>query len=700
MEDKKSLMKEKIELLNRAAKAYYQDAEEIMSNFEYDRLYDELAALEAETGVILSGSPTQNVGYEVLSELPKERHAERMLSLDKTKDRESLAAWLGSQKGLLSWKLDGLTVVLTYEEGKLAKALTRGNGDVGEVITANARAFSNLPLTIPYKQRLVLRGEAVISYSDFEKINAAIGDAEAKYKNPRNLCSGSVRQLNSRITAERNVGFYAFSLVEAGKSEDVPDGDLQEAKELQPDGAQREGSPIPKGPAQNFANSRENQMLWLKNQGFDIVEYKAVTQETAAETVAYFEQAVETNDLPSDGLVLTLDDIAYSKSLGATAKFPRDSIAFKWKDQTAETTLKEIEWSASRTGLINPVAIFEPVELEGTTVSRASVHNISVMRELQLGIGDTITVYKANMIIPQIAENLTKSDGIQIPAYCPVCSHETVINNENGVETLYCTNESCLAKQVKRFALFVSRDAMNIDGLSEATIEKFIAKGLIREPADLFKIAAHRDTIVSMEGFGRKSFENLTASVEKARDTTPERLLYSLGISGIGVANAKVIMKACGRNFAKAAALTKDELVEIDGIGEVMAESYVSFFDDAKKKAEVEDILAEIRLDETAEETEDFLNGKTFVITGSLNHYENRNALKAAVESAGGKVSGSVSAKTSYLINNDLQSSSGKNKKAKELHIPIIDEETIMKWLKSGEEPVLETDTADKAAGH
>mgnify|MGYP003372286334 FL=1 len=686
MEDKKSLMKEKIELLNRAAKAYYQDAEEIMSNFEYDRLYDELAALEAETGVILSGSPTQNVGYEVLSELPKERHAERMLSLDKTKDRESLAAWLGSQKGLLSWKLDGLTVVLTYEEGKLAKALTRGNGDVGEVITANARAFSNLPLTIPYKQRLVLRGEAVISYSDFEKINAAIGDAEAKYKNPRNLCSGSVRQLNSRITAE------------AGKSEDVPDGDLQEAKELQPDGAQREGSPIPKGPAQNFANSRENQMLWLKNQGFDIVEYKAVTRETAAEAVAYFEQAVETNDLPSDGLVLTLDDIAYSKSLGTTAKFPRDSIAFKWKDQTAETTVKEIEWSASRTGLINPVAIFEPVELEGTTVSRASVHNISVMRELQLGIGDTITVYKANMIIPQIAENLTKSDGIQIPAYCPVCSHETVINNENGVETLYCTNESCLAKQVKRFALFVSRDAMNIDGLSEATIEKFIAKGLIREPADLFKIAAHRDTIVSMEGFGRKSFENLTASVEKARDTTPERLLYSLGISGIGVANAKVIMKACGRKFAKAAALTKDELVEIDGIGEIMAESYVSFFNDSKKKDEIEDILAEIRLDETAEETEDFLNGKTFVITGSLNHYENRNALKAAVESAGGKVSGSVSAKTSYLINNDLQSSSGKNKKAKELHIPIIDEETIMKWLESGEEPGLETDTADKSA--
>lgn len=665
MEDKKSLMREKIELLNRAAKAYYQDAEEIMSNFEYDRLYDELAAMEAETGVILSGSPTQKVGYEVLSELPKERHRERMLSLDKTKDREALAAWLGQQKGLLSWKLDGLTVVLTYEEGRLVKALTRGNGDVGEVITANARVFSNLPLVIPYKGRLVLRGEAVISYSDFEKINASIGEAEVKYKNPRNLCSGSVRQLNSRITAERNVSFYAFSLVETGMNENAAE--------------------------QEFENSRENQMLWLKSQGFDIVEYQTVTKETAAEAVESFEKAVESNDLPSDGLVLTLDDIAYSRSLGATAKFPRDSIAFKWEDQTAETTLKEIEWSASRTGLINPVAVFDPVELEGTTVSRASVHNISVMRELHLGIGDTITVYKANMIIPQIAENLTKSDRIQIPSHCPVCGHDTSVHNENSVETLYCTNEYCLARQIKRFTLFVSRDAMNIEGLSEATVEKFIGKGLIKEPADLFKIAEHREAIVSMEGFGQKSFENLAASVEKARDTTPERLLYSLGIPGIGVANAKVIMKACGQSFAKAAALTGEELVEIDGIGEVMAESYVSYFNDPVKKAEIEDILTQVRLDETVEETESFLSGNTFVITGSLNHYENRNALKAAVEHAGGKVSGSVSAKTSYLINNDLQSTSGKNKKAKELNIPIIDEETIRNWLESGIKPAVRT---------
>ncbi|MCI9475280.1 MAG: NAD-dependent DNA ligase LigA [Emergencia sp.] len=652
MEDKKSLMKEKIEILNRASKAYYQDAEEMMSNFEYDKLYDELAALEAETGMILAGSPTQNVGYEVLSDLPKERHPERMLSLDKTKDRQALAEWLAGQKGLLSWKLDGLTIVLTYEEGKLVKALTRGNGDVGEVITNNARVFANVPVEIPHKGRLVLRGEAVIKYSDFEKINASIGDADAKYKNPRNLCSGSVRQLNNRITAERNVNFFAFSLVEAA--------------------------------GVDFAGSRQKQMMWLCDQGFDVVEYRMVDAENVVDAVGYFEAAVADNDLPSDGLVLSLDDIDYSRSLGTTAKFPRDSIAFKWQDQVAETTLKEIEWSASRTGLINPVAIFEPVELEGTTVSRASVHNISVMRDLKLGLGDTITVYKANMIIPQIAENLTGSNAIEVPESCPVCGEKTTVKNDNGVETLYCTNEACLAKQIKRFTLFVSRDAMNIDGLSEATIEKLIAKGLIRELADLFALEQYREQITAMEGFGEKSFENLASSIEKAKDTTPERLLYSLGIPGIGVANAKVIVKACGRKWDKAVALTREELIEIDGIGEIMADAYVSYFDDDTKRKEAEDVRAMVRLDETEEETADFLEGKTFVITGSLQHYENRDALKAEIQRAGGKVAGSVSAKTAYLINNDLQSTSGKNKKAKELGIPIIDEETIKTWIETG----------------
>lgn len=653
MEDKKSLMKEKIEILDRAARAYYQNAEEIMSNFEYDRIYDELAALEKETGIILAGSPTQKVGYEVLSNLPKEHHPERMLSLDKTKDRQALAEWLGNQKGLLSWKLDGLTIVLTYEGGCLKKALTRGNGDEGEVITNNSKVFVNVPLEIPFKGKLTLRGEAVIRYSDFEKINASIGEADAKYKNPRNLCSGSVRQLNNRITAERNVHFFAFSLVEAeGKS---------------------------------FENSRENQMIWLGTQGFDTVEYRVVTAATVVSAVEDFERTIEKNDLPSDGLVLTLDDIAYSRSLGTTSKFPRDSIAFKWADQQAETTLQEIEWSASRTGLINPVAVFEPVELEGTTVSRASVHNISVMRDLKLGIGDRITVYKANMIIPQIAQNLTGSNNIKVPEICPVCGHHTQVKNDNGVETLYCINPDCLAKQIKRLALFVSRDAMNIDGLSEATIEKLVEKGLIHRLADLFKLEQHREEITSMEGFGEKSFDNLIASVEKAKNTTPERLLYSLGIPGIGAANAKVIIRACGRKWDKAVSLTKEQLTEIDGIGEIMAEAYVSYFGDGERRGEAQEVRSLVQLDENPEETADFLTGLTFVITGSLNHYANRDALKSEIEKAGGKVAGSVSKKTAYLINNDLQSASGKNKKAKELGVPIINEETIKNWLEAGE---------------
>ncbi len=653
MEDKRKLIEEKTALLNRAAKAYYQDSEEIMSNYEYDKLYDELVRLEEETGIVMAGSPTQKVGYEILSELPKEQHQRPMLSLDKTKSREELRDWLGGQKGLLSWKLDGLTIVLTYEEGKLSKALTRGNGQVGEVITANARTFANIPVVIPYKGRLVLRGEAVIKYSDFRRINETIPEADGKYKNPRNLCSGSVRQLNSRITAQRSVHFFAFGLVEAANVD--------------------------------FSNSREEQMQWLSGQGFSTVEYRAVTAENILSAVDDFENAVSDNDIPSDGLVLTFDDIAYSQSLGATSKFPRDSIAFKWQDQTAETVLRQIEWSASRTGLINPVAIFDPVQLEGTTVSRASVHNISVMRELKLGIGDRITVYKANMIIPQIAENLTCSNSVSVPDRCPVCRGTAEIKDENGVQTLYCINPNCLAKQIKSFTLFVSRDAMNIDGLSEATIEKLIGKGLIREPADLFKVENYRKEITEMDGFGEKSFENLKASVEKARDTTPERLLYSLGIPGIGAANARLIARACGRKWEKMMSLTRDQLLEIDGIGDVMADAYVSYFSDPKKRKTADDVVSMVRLDEETEETENFLQGITFVITGSLQSFPNRGALKEAIERAGGKVSGSVSAKTGYLINNDLASASGKNKKARELGIPIIDEETIVRWLETGE---------------
>lgn len=653
MKDRKQEIREKIDILNRAAKAYYQDGIEIMPNIEYDRLYDELRELERETGIVFANSPTRNVGYEVLSELPRERHPSRMLSLDKTKSRQELVEWLGDQQGLLSWKLDGLTIVLTYENGELVKALTRGNGEIGEVITGNARVFANVPVNVPYRGRLVLRGEAIITYSEFRRINSQIGDADAKYKNPRNLCSGSVRQLDPAVTRSRNVRFIAFSLVEA---ENV-----------------------------DFGGTRSGQLEWLASQGFDVVEYRHVDKTNLPETIDRFEEQVKTNDFPSDGLVLIYDDIEYGRSLGTTAKFPRDSIAFKWEDQQEETVLRKIEWSASRTGLINPVAVFDPVELEGTTVSRASVHNISIMRELKLGIGDRIMVYKANMIIPQISENLTGSDTIEVPEVCPVCSGKTEIRSDSGVSTLYCTNPLCPAKQLKSFSHFVSRNAMNIEGLSEATLEKLISRGLVREFSDLFRLDRYRAEITEMEGFGEKSFENLTASAERARRTTPERLLYALGIPGIGAANARLIVRAAHRNWERIQSMTIEELTAIDGVGEIMAQSYVSFFQNPEKKKILEDLLEVLILDETEETRGEVFQGMTFVITGSLEHYENRDALKAEIEKAGGKVAGSVSGKTSWLINNNVNSTSGKNRKAHELGVPIINEETVRKWIAEGE---------------
>ena len=507
-------MKELSGILKEASRAYYAEDREIMSNLEYDALYDELVKLEEETQMVLAGSVTTTVGYEAVDELPKEAHESPMLSLDKTKDREVLRGFIGEHKTLLSWKMDGLTVVCTYNQGNLQKAVTRGNGVVGEVITNNARVFDNVPLKIPYQGELTLRGEAIITYSEFEKINSEIEDVDARYKNPRNLCSGSVRQLNNEITAKRHVRFYAFSLV---KAEGV-----------------------------NFANSRQQQMEWLKDQGFEVVEYRVVTSDTLDEAMEYFATQIEYNDFPSDGLVALYDDIAYGDSLGRTAKFPRNAFAFKWADEMAETTLEEIEWSPSRTGLINPVAIFTPVELEGSTVSRASVHNISIMRKLALGIGDRIKVYKANMIIPQIGENLTKSGVKDIPEICPACGGKTVIEKVNDVESLYCRNPECPAKAIKGFTLFVSRDAMNIDGLSEATLEKFIARGFIRDFGDIFEIDRYKDEIIQMEGFGEKSYENLIESLNRAKKTELPRVLYALGIPSIGVANAKMICKELG----------------------------------------------------------------------------------------------------------------------------------------------------------
>lgn len=650
-DEKLNRIRELIDMLNQASRAYYQESREIMTNYEYDALYDELIRLEEETGVVIANSPSANVGYEVLSDLPKESHPERMLSLDKTKDPDQLVAWLGEQEGVLSWKLDGLTIVLTYKDGKFNKAVTRGNGQVGEVVTNNARTFINLPLAIDFKGELIIRGEAVISYDDFELINKSITDESTKYKNPRNLCSGSVRQLNNEVTAKRRVRFYAFSMVSA------------EGKTFE---------------------TRSSQFEWLEKIGFEVVEHRLVTSETIREELNSFEKKIENNPIPSDGLVLSYDDIEYGKSLGVTSKFPRDSIAFKWKDELRDTVLKEIEWSASRTGLINPIAIFEPVELEGTTVSRASVHNVSVMKELKLGIGDRISVYKANMIIPQIRENFTKSNNIKIPKFCPVCGSQTQIDRERDVETLICPNSECQAKQIKSFTLFVSRDAMNIEGLSEMTLEKLIAKGLIKEPADIFRVENFRDEFINMEGLGEKSFENLKKSVERAKNTTPERLLYSLGISGIGKANAKLIARHCHNKWEAIQGMTYDELVKIDGIGDVMADSFCSYFSKEKNKKNILDLLNEVNLDESEEIRYSTLDDITFVITGSLNTFENRDALKAEIEKAGGKVSGSVSSKTNYLINNDMSSNSSKNKKAKELGIPIINEDMIVEWLKNG----------------
>ena len=646
METTLQQMKDLVKKLNQAAKAYYQEDREIMDNREYDALYSKLEQMEKETGIVLADSPTVNVGYEAVDALPKETHESPMLSLDKTKDREALREFIGEHKTLLSWKMDGLTIVLTYENGQLQKAVTRGNGIVGEVITNNARVFKNIPLKIAYTGRLVLRGEAVITYSDFERINNSLEDVDARYKNPRNLCSGSVRQLNNQITAERNVRFYAFSLVSA------QDEDMH--------------------------NSREYQMEWLRSQGFEVVEYRTVTGSTLDAAMDYFSKAVETNDFPSDGLVALYDDIAYGDSLGSTAKFPRNAFAFKWADEIRETTLKEIEWSPSRTGLINPIAVFEPVELEGTTVSRASVHNVSIVKELQLGIGDSIQVYKANMIIPQIAENLTRSSNLTIPDACPACGHQTEIIKENDVEALYCTNPDCAAKKIKAFTLFVSRDAMNIDGLSEATLEKFIARGFIHNFGDIYEINRYRDEIINMDGFGQKSFDNLLESLEKSRDTTLAKVIYSLGIANIGLANAKVICRHFDDDLEAIRHADLEEISAIDGIGPVIAGNLVDYFQKEENNQKLDQLLCHLRIQKEEKTGEQIFAGMNFVITGSLNHFSNRSEAKNLIEALGGKVTGSVTKKTAYLINNDQTSGSSKNKKARELGIPILSEEDFL----------------------
>ena len=641
-------MQELVELLKKAAYAYEQENRELMSNFEYDKLYDELLKLEEETGTVLAGSVTQKVGYEVASNLKKVTHPSRMLSLDKTKEIEKLKSFLGNQLGMLSWKLDGLTIVCTYEEGKLIQAVTRGNGEIGEDVTNNARTFLNLPLTISYKERLVIRGEAVITYSDFERINEKL-EGDDKYKNPRNLCSGSVRQLNSEITAKRNVRLYAFAVVEGDEA----------------------------------CNSKMEKMEWLKGLGFEIVEYKAVTQENIEEAVAYFGDEVKKRDFASDGLVLVYDDIAYSKSLGTTAKFPKDGIAFKWQDEISETQIIAIEWNTSRTGLINPVAIFEPVELEGTTVERASLHNLSIVEDLKIGIGDQVTVFKANMIIPQIAENLTQSGPIEPPHECHVCGAETVIKQDKTAKTVYCPNGNCPAQRQQAFVHYASRDAMNIEGLSEATVEKFLAKGFLVDFASLYHLSDYEEEIKAMEGFGQKSYDKLISAIERTREVNLHQFIYALGILQVGPMNAKLICKHFENDLEAIQKATPEELVTIEGVGPVIAREMHDYFQLPINVEMLERLTKEIKFKqvEKVETSALTLEGKTFVITGDVNHFANRKALSNKIEELGGKVTGSVSKKTDYLINNDNTSASSKNKKAKELEIPILTEEDFLQMI-------------------
>ena len=660
--DKRKRIEELVELLNQAGKAYYQEGKEIISNLEYDKAYDELVRLEEETGIVLSASPTQNVGYSVATALPKEEHASPMLSLDKTKSVETLQSFLGEQKGILSWKLDGLTVVMTYEKGEFVKAVTRGNGRIGEIVTENAKRFRNLPLRIPFKGRLVLRGEALIRYSDFAKINEEIPEEGAKYKNPRNLCSGSVRQLDPKITWERRVYFFPFTLVSVEEGED---------------GASRESGGLP-----DFHNSHEAEFEFLEQQGFQVVGRRAVNKEELPGAVSDFSEQVKKNDFPSDGLVLLMDDISYGKSLGTTAKFPRNALAFKWEDEEEKTILREVEWSPSRTGLINPVAIFDPVELEGTVVGRASLHNISYLEDLKLGIGDEITVYKANMIIPQIGENLTKSGQLPIPEHCPACHEETKIVQDKEAKMLYCENPHCPAKRIKQFALFVSRDALNIEGLSEMTLEKFIGKGFIQEFPDLFSLKEHKEEIIAMEGFGQKSYDKLIENAEKARETSLARLLYGLGIGGIGASNARVLSEAFHDDAEALSRAELSEVVSIKGIGPILGESIVRYFKEEENCRLFRKLLSILHLhrEEKAENTA--LSGKVFVITGSLNHFQNRKELEEEIRKAGASTASSVSKNTSYLINNDKNSTSSKNKKAQELGIPILSEEDFLRLLR------------------
>ena len=640
MNDKIARMKELIDLLNKASMLYYQKSTPMMTDYEYDKLYDELVSLEKETNMVFSNSPTINVEPTVSTELEKTTHPHPMLSLSKTKNPDDLVSFIGNKEGLLSWKLDGLTIVLTYENGKLVSGVTRGNGVVGEVVTENVKKFKDIPLSINYMGRLVLRGEAIIKYSDFEKMNI-----DNEYKNPRNLCSGSVRQLDSSVTAERNVNCIIFALIEASSE---------------------------------LSNYKDKNFEWLRSLGFETVEYVKVDKNNLKDEVLNYKEKIKTYDIPSDGLVLTFNDIEYGNSLGSTAKYPKHSIAFKWQDETAKTILREVDWMASRTGLINPIAVFDPVELEGTIVSRASLHNISILRELKIGLNDEIEVYKANMIIPQIANNITCSNNLVIPDKCPVCNHKTEIVTNNDITYLYCPNEFCFAKFMKRLSLFVSRNAMNIDGISEAILSRLINENMVKTYADLYNLSIYKDKIINFDGFGEKSYNNLIESIEKSRKVKLANFIYSLGIPDIGLSRAKLICSKFNNDIDVVSNLSYDKLSGIVGVGDVIAKEWIDTFKNPDFISEYNKIKKEIILIDNVN-NKTTLKDKTFVITGSVNNFKNRDELIEYIESLGGKVVKAISNNVDFLINNDITSTSSKNTKAKELGIKIISEDDLLK---------------------
>jgi DNA ligase (NAD+) len=650
--DKNQRMQELIEKLNEASKAYYGSGKEIMSNFEWDRLYDELVQLEGETGIVMANSPTVNVGElnAVLSGFEKVRHEISVKSLDKTKDVDTLAAFIGGCPGIMSWKLDGLTIVLTYDNGELVKAVTRGKNGIGELITANARHFAGVPSVIPYKGRLNVRGEALISYADFEKVNASLPEGEEPYKNPRNLAAGSVRQLDSAEVKNRKVQLIVFA-------------------------------------SDHMEDTHAKEFMWLQNMGFNVVSHIVVKDGSQVPvSVETFRSFMSDNPVPTDGLVLQFNETEYGRSLGETDKFPRDAIAFKWQDEEKETVVKEIFWSPARTGQITPVAVFEPVELEGTTVERASVHNVGILEQLSITPGDTITVYKANMIIPQVSGNNTMLGKAVIPETCPACGGRTEIRiGRDGSRQLYCTNQECSAKHVGRFVHAVKQDALNIVGMSEKTLEDLIDNGYLHTLADLFRLKEHAYPISQMEGYGRKSVDNMLNAVEAARHTDLQRLIYACGINLVGRTASRAICAYFGYDVVKTLNASFDELKSIEGIGDEIAGSYVEWFQNPANQEMFEDLLSEADLivpqapavKEVAE-GKPGIRGRVIVITGDVYQFDNRSAFKAWVEAHGGKVTGSVSRNTDYLVTNTPNSGTTKNKKAQELGVEIITEQQII----------------------